>query len=130
MTECFKIFDLIHRTVDSLDKVKRLTQEVLEDFRDDGCVYLELRSTPRDRAGAWTKRTYLDVVVAVLTEWNASSEGLRMCVRFLLSIDRTTCLEEAMEVVDLACEYKEHTHNMVVGLDFCGRCPKRCARAP
>jgi adenosine deaminase len=117
LTECFRIFDLIHNTVDTLNKVERLTREVLEDFKADNCIYLELRSTPRDRLNSWSKRQYLDCVTAVLLQWNQHEQ---MPVRLLLSIDRTTSLEEALSVVNLAEEYRGSTSGLIVGLDFCG----------
>ncbi len=81
--------------------------------------YEFFRSTPRVRPGAWDQREYLDVVCGVLTEWN-TQRGEQMTVRFLLSIDRTTNLTEAMAVVDLAVAYRASTAGLVVGLDFCG----------
>ena len=47
LSECFAIFDVIHSVVRDLPTVTRIAREVVEDFAADGCVYLELRSTPR-----------------------------------------------------------------------------------
>lgn len=87
MSECFKLFDLIHRVTTKHDVITRITREVLHDFHADGVVsesafhrplsrvctqlpprsshwpidaaacnsqvYVELRTTPKNNAGAW-----------------------------------------------------------------------------
>jgi len=47
LSDCFKIFDLIHRHVHSTYHVKRIVQEMLADAVADGVTYLEMRTTPR-----------------------------------------------------------------------------------
>ncbi len=47
MSHAFKIFDLIHKCVNSLDIVKRITREMIADFSSQNCAYLEIRTTPK-----------------------------------------------------------------------------------
>lgn len=47
LSDCFKIFDVIHRHVHSTYHVKRIVQEMLADAVADGVTYLEMRTTPR-----------------------------------------------------------------------------------
>ena len=44
---CFKIFDLINQSLQSLEDLQRVTKEVIQDFQNDNVKYLELRTTPK-----------------------------------------------------------------------------------
>lgn len=65
ISECFHIFDKIHEVSTNVDTIRRITRECCEDFASDGCVYLELRTTPKDRpeAKGLTKRDYVQAVL-------------------------------------------------------------------
>ena len=47
MSECFKLFDVIHKVTTNHDSIARITREVIEDFAADNVIYLELRTTPK-----------------------------------------------------------------------------------
>ena len=47
LSECFKLFDIIHRLTTDHATITRITQEVIEDFAADNVLYLELRTTPK-----------------------------------------------------------------------------------
>jgi adenosine deaminase len=120
LEECFRLFELLHRLIDSRSIVERIVGEVLDDFLNDNVVYLELRTTPRcvhtrNKELVLTKRDYLNTILDVIDTFHSSQS--QMLVRVLLSIDRTKSLEDALDTVDLARELK---HRGVVGLDFCG----------
>ncbi|KZF26601.1 Metallo-dependent hydrolase [Xylona heveae TC161] len=105
------------------------TRRVLEDFRDDGVVYLELRTTPRTSPEhGISKESYVQLVLSTIDAFNqeqASSKQSNespfksspMKTYLILSIDRRNTAAEAMEVVDLALRYQ---HRGVVGVDLCG----------
>ncbi|ELR21169.1 adal protein [Acanthamoeba castellanii str. Neff] len=42
LEECFQVFGLIHKLTNSLDVIKRITREVLEDFAEENVKYIEL----------------------------------------------------------------------------------------
>ena len=42
-----------------MELVERIAQEVLEDFRADGIIYAELRTTPRPLSDGTTKLGYM-----------------------------------------------------------------------
>lgn len=47
--ECFALFELVHTLTTTHEAMTRLTREAMEDFRADGVMYLELRTTPKVR---------------------------------------------------------------------------------
>ena len=65
LTECFALFDLIHKLVTTTPVVQRITKEVVADFAAENVRYLELRTTPRALP---TARAYADAVIGALEE--------------------------------------------------------------
>ena len=49
LADCFALFDVIHALTTRHDVVQRVTREAVQDFADDGVLYLELRTTPKAR---------------------------------------------------------------------------------
>lgn len=106
----------IYHMVDSSWALTYTTTSVLRDFAADGVVYLELRTTPRAMAKAGlSKSQYVETILAAITAFEANDATMR--TRLILSIDRRNTLEEAMEVVALAREFRGRG---VVGVDLCG----------
>lgn len=89
------------------------TNAVLHDFKEDGVVYLELRTTPRS-SSVMSKNEYVASILSCMEMFPGRSV---MTTCLILSIDRRNTPEEAMEVVDLAIQYRSRG---VVGVDLCG----------
>ena len=111
----FPLFDkYIYQLCNDIESIKYSTQHVLENFRNDGVRYLELRSTPREHfATNLTKDDYVSTVLNCIKEFGRTE----LSVYLLLSIDRKNTTAEADQVVDLAIKYQSHG---VVGIDLCG----------
>ena len=89
------------------------TNAVLYDFKEDGVVYLELRTTPRS-SSSMSKDDYVTIILSCIENYPGRSA---MTTYLVLSIDRRNSREQAMEVVDLAIQYRSRG---VVGVDLCG----------
>ena len=89
------------------------TNAVLQDFKDDGVVYLELRTTPRSSA-CISKDEYIRITLDCIKDF---AEQDAMPTYLILSIDRRNTAAQAMETVDLAIKYRSRG---VVGVDLCG----------
>ena len=89
------------------------TNAVLRDFKQDGVIYLELRSTPRS-SSSMSKDQYVTTILSCIDNFPDRDV---MATYLILSIDRRNSREEAMEVVDLAIKYQSRG---VVGVDLCG----------
>lgn len=114
----FPLFDqYIYSLVDDVWAVNYVTRQVLQDFKDDGVGYLELRTTPREKAASgMTKEAYVATVSEALQTWNEEQRLVHleasetrhggMIARLVLCIDRNMSAEQAEEVVGLAIRYK------------------------
>jgi Adenosine deaminase len=47
LSECFKVFAIIHSVVQTTAALTMVTMDVIEEFAADGVLYLELRTTPK-----------------------------------------------------------------------------------
>lgn len=105
----------IYALCNDLSSLIYTTNSVLEDFQNDGVVYLELRTTPRAIPSAnITKDDYVKTILDCISKVNTSST---MKTSLILSIDRRNDLPTALEVVDLATTFRSQG---VVGIDLCG----------
>ena len=113
---CFEIFALIHKCVDSLEIVAAIAREFLEDLRQDGCAYVELRTTPRALQGR-TEADYVRTVCTVL------SEASGITARLLVSVDRSRGPEAAAKTLAEVARLRRSdatVDRIVVGVDFSG----------
>lgn len=86
----------------------------MRDFRDEGVVYLELRTTPRYiPSSGISKDDYISTVLDCIRDFGNET----MSTFLILSVDRRNTLAEAVEVVDLAIKYQSRG---VVAVDLCG----------
>ncbi len=51
LSECFQLFDLIHRVTTDHATITRIATEVVEDLAADNVIYAELRTTPKASTG-------------------------------------------------------------------------------
>lgn len=138
LTDCFRVFALVHRALRDAAAVRRVTHEAIHDAAHDGVTYLELRTTPRPLAadggaGGASLEAYVDAVVGEVAAVEAHC-SLGIVVRVLLSVDRGTATPAvAAATVDLAIRYaRERMHVAAAdgGCAECRRAPAPVADAP
>jgi adenosine deaminase len=117
----FPIFQkYIYKLVNNVEAVKFATNSVLEDFANDGVIYLELRTIPRDcKETNMRKEDYIEAIFDAIAEFERSKLGQKtgLKTKLMLSIDRADTYAVAEQTVDLALLYKSRG---VVGLDLAG----------
>lgn len=102
----------IYKVTDNPEAVSDVTNSVLQAFEEDGCIYLELRTTPRS-SEFMDKEQYLDTVLKAIESYDQTN----MRVRLLVSVDWKHSTEEALAIIDLA---QKQRGRGVVGIDVCG----------
>ncbi|XP_008410173.1 N6-Methyl-AMP deaminase [Poecilia reticulata] len=119
LDECFEVFKVIHKLVDTEEDVLMVATDVIKEFAADNVKYLELRSTPREENHTGlTKKSYIETVIEAIRQ--CKTEGVDIDVRFLVAIDRRNGAEVAMETVKLAEEFMLSSGGLVVGIDLSG----------
>ncbi|GAO52288.1 Metallo-dependent hydrolase [Saitoella complicata NRRL Y-17804] len=118
LTECFGVFEVVHKITTSHQVLRRITREMCEDAEEDGVVYMEIRTTPKDRPEVnMTKRSYVEAVLEGIDEYRTAG-GAHSCItKLLLSIDRRENGTSAMETVHLAASF---SGNCIIGIDLSG----------
>ena len=111
LEECFSIFPIVHKLMNSRDRIIFAASQVVAESFAQGIHHLELRTTPKSVAGM-TKRQY----VAAVLRGIAHGKPEQMTVSLLLSVNRGESLASAFEVIDLLEEFGDETQ----GLDFSG----------
>jgi adenosine deaminase len=123
--KCFELFGVMHKVLSGVDILKRITQEVLEDYMNENTVYLELRSTPRKLADGTTPELYVDTLVQLIEQHNIE-KGDKMLVKLILSVDRSSRFKDALDIMIIATNYKyisgtvDNPIKTIVGFDFSG----------
>uniref|UniRef100_A0A3B5QUZ7 N6-Methyl-AMP deaminase n=1 Tax=Xiphophorus maculatus TaxID=8083 RepID=A0A3B5QUZ7_XIPMA len=119
LDECFEVFKVIHKLVDTEEDILMVATDVIKEFAADNVKYLELRSTPREENHTrLTKKSYIETVIKAIQQ--CKNEGVDIDVRFLVAIDRRNGAEVAMETVKLAEEFMLSSGGLVVGIDLSG----------
>jgi adenosine deaminase len=107
----------IYHLIDTQWALTHATTSVLQDFADDGVVYLELRTTPRALPSAGLdKAGYIETVLDAIEAFESSTSS-SLHARLILSVDRRDSVSDAFEVIDLAERFRLRG---VVGVDLCG----------
>jgi len=122
LSQCFTLFSVIHRVVNSRTILTRIVNEVLDDLIQQNVIYAELRTTPRTLPlDKLTKSDYVGIIVNQILATQQQSKYKNLTVRLLLSIDRSQSLISAQENLQLAKDFmKPEKGGLVVGLDFSG----------
>jgi len=138
LTKCFDYFAKVATVVSNLSVLRESTLHVLETFAADNCIYLELRTSPKQFSTCsgelTTKLQYLETVRDAIREFQQTSNsrfGFVMEVKILLSVDRgkVSSKESALEQIDdILTMQKEHP-DLVVGIDVCGN-PSKASVTP
>lgn len=142
LQDCFNMFAEIPKCVNDLVSLRRITSEALDDFACHHVAYLELRSTPKrlkrdyqqtHETKICTKKEYIETIVSVMKEFelreqarfeqetiNDASPRLPLIPRFIVSVDRSASIDDAMEHVQLAIGMYQSGNEYIVGVDLGG----------
>ncbi|KAJ8726830.1 hypothetical protein PYW08_015227 [Mythimna loreyi] len=116
LTDCFQVFNIAHSLTTTPKALALATSLTLQEFQDDGCCYLELRSTPRDTPHM-TKLQYIETIIDTIQK---SSVHLTMMSKLIISINRKSPIPEAEEIAKLAIECYKKYPEVVVGIELSG----------
>jgi adenosine deaminase len=118
MENCFKSFDLIYEATTTLQRIKQLTKEVLEDYDNENCIILEIRTSPRKLEGHSILDYYNSVIESFKEYLSSRNKKTPFYPYLLFSINRSK-LEIGKETIDVANELRKN-NNYVKGIELSG----------
>lgn len=114
--DCWEVFRFFHSVVIDPAALALATRLTLQEFQDDGCCYIELRSTPRETP-YMSRRLYIETIIDTIMK---ESQHLSIIAKYIISVDRKQPMEVINDVTNLAIEYHNKHPNIVVGLELSG----------
>jgi adenosine deaminase len=125
LKQCFALFPVIHKLVNTRERVLRVVTEVLEDYENDNCMYLELRTTPRRQGVTFSANEYIHGVLQAISDFHQRLPKPSLVCRVLLSISRDAPIDNARDAVEMArvllsLPVSHPSHGLVVGLELSG----------
>ena len=109
---CSKIFK-------DISIVKRITKEILEDWKKHNVIYMELITKLYSKKDKFTKTDYLLSVLEEIKEANNLSEKFNS--RLILSLDKESNINEYEEILKIYNNIQNNElKKLIVGIDFSG----------
>ena len=118
MGNCFKSFDLIYEATSTLERIKQLTKEVLEDYDNENCIILEIRTSPRKLEGHSILDYYNTVINSFKEYLNNRNNQTPFYPYLLFSLNRSK-LEIGKETIDTANKLRKES-DYVKGIELSG----------
>lgn len=125
LSDCFSIFDIIHKVVVRREYIERIVQELIVDLSEQNVIYAEIRTTPRPIPECGLdKYGYTATVIESIQKFTSESSPT---VKLILSIDRSDSVENAWDTLSLYLTVKKDCRlgSVLVGLDFSGNPTKQ-----
>lgn len=110
-------FNVLRQFYRSLDIVRRITREAIEDAAKDNIGYMELRFTPHALAKQ-NEHDYHEIIAAVCEESARAERDFGIRVKLILSVNRHESVEIAEQVLTAALDVNTGT---IVAIDLAGR---------
>ena len=112
-----EFFKITSKVASTIELVKRITREMIEDWNKNNTIYLEIRTSLKDTKN-YNKKEYLN---AILEEIDICNHNINMVTRLIISLDRTKSIKEYEEVLSIYRTIKNQTlKNLIVGIDYSG----------
>ncbi|CAK1551621.1 unnamed protein product [Leptosia nina] len=115
LSDCFQVFNIAHRLTRTPEALAMATTLTLKEFQEDGCCYIELRSTPRETP-FMTCRQYIETIAEAMR----NNAHLPIKSRLIVSINRTSSIKEAESIAELAISFHKQYPDIIVGIELSG----------
>ncbi|XP_023342034.1 adenosine deaminase-like protein isoform X3 [Eurytemora carolleeae] len=113
----FRMFSLVHSITDNVWAVGEAMKDVIEEFADDGVIYLEIRTTPRRVAGRMEKEEYCRAVLDQIVKSRLTFP--QIIVKLIIAVDRRL-MQDFEEHIQLYNFLQKDYPGQVVGIDISG----------
>ena len=115
----FIFSDLCSSIFKDISTVKRVTKEILEDYKKHNVIYMELVTKLYSQEDKFTKEEYLLSVLEEIKEMNDSSDKFNS--RLIISLDKKSDINEYEEIFKIYNNIQNHDlKKLIVGIDYSG----------
>lgn len=115
----FKFYEISSKIFKDIPTVKRVTKEVLEDYKKHNVIYMELVTNLFDKKDVYNKEEFLLSILDELKIANESSEKFNS--RLVISLNARSDISEYEEILKLYKDIKnEELKKLIVGIDYSG----------
>ncbi|CAI2343880.1 unnamed protein product [Caenorhabditis sp. 36 PRJEB53466] len=114
MESIFAKFPFVHQLLQTPEDVKLAMKSVISDFWAENCVYLELRTTPKE-----TENMNYEQYIRGCLEAIETTQYETMEVFLIISFDRRMSVDTAKKIMEAVIRLRSET-NLIVGVDLCG----------
>ena len=115
----FIFSDLCSNIFKDINTVKRLTKEVLEDWKKHNVIYMELITNLYSKKDKFTKEEFLLAVLEEINEANNLSEKFNS--RLVISLDKKSNISDYEEILKIYNNIENtELKKLIVGIDYSG----------
>lgn len=118
LDDCFTLFAVAHNATKTKEALYTAVQSVIQEFRNENVIYLELRTTPRCEE-TMSKQAYIETVVEAIDNCDQQVKD-DILVKLILSIDRRHEKVISQQALNLFIEMRNKYPNIIKGIDLCG----------
>uniref|UniRef100_A0A1I7TV68 A_deaminase domain-containing protein n=1 Tax=Caenorhabditis tropicalis TaxID=1561998 RepID=A0A1I7TV68_9PELO len=116
MNHLFDLFPIVNAILEKPEMLKAATFNTIREFMEDGCVYLELRTGPKNTP--WmTKETYLRTVIEAVKEARIAFPQIK--VFLIVSFNRTLTAEAGAELLAIIGVLQLES-DVIIGVELSG----------
>ena len=115
----FIFSDICSKVFKDITTVKRITKEILEDWKKHNVIYMELVTNLYSKKEIFTKDQYLLAVLEEINEANNSLEKFNS--RLIISLDKKNGVEDYEDILNIYNNIKNtELKKLIVGIDYSG----------
>ena len=111
-------FKISSKILTDLKMLRRITKEMLEDWKKHNVIYLEIRTSLKGKAELFTKEEYLKTVLEEIDKFNNEND---MITRLIICLDREKDLNDYEDTYNIYKNFQnENLKKLIVGIDYSG----------
>ena len=115
----FKFYQACSKIFKDIPTIKRVTKEILEDYKKHNVIYMELVTNLFEKKEAYKKEDFLKSVLEEIKNANDSSDKFN--ARLVISLDARSDISEYDEILKIYNDIQnQELKKLIVGIDYSG----------
>lgn len=115
----FKFYQVCSKIFKDIPTIKRITKEILEDYKKHNVIYMELVTNLYDKKDIYKKEDFLKSILEEIKDANDSSDKFNS--RLVISLNARSEISEYDEILKIYNDIQnEELKKLVVGVEYSG----------